>query len=297
MDTLRNDIRYALRTLLRSPGFTVAAVLTLALGIGANSGVFSVLNGVVLRPLPYPDPERVVYLGWDFGKGWNTFQTAYKFAYIRAHARTLEGISTHKVWATEIGENQVPDEVQGLQVTEDFFRVNGIQPELGRGFAPEEDRPGGARVIVLGDQTWRTRFAADPAILGKTVRLGGEEYTVVGVMPRGFRFPEAPGAIDFFVPFQLDPDPRDMRMNYLVRARLRPGVTAEQAMAELRAISSQFRQEHPELMDENEVGVRLLGYQDIFVQDLEGSGRARSGSGWRSVHTLTACSASSCGRV
>ena len=245
MGTVFKDIRYAARTLRRSPGFTIAAVLTLALGIGANTAVFSVVNGVVLRPLPYPDPERLVFIGWDYGQFESTSETVFKFAYIREHSRVFEGVSTLQFWETELGTAEVPDEVSGFRVSEDFFRVNGVQPVLGRPFLPEEDVPGGPRVVVLGHDIWRTRFDSDPNILGASVRLGGEPYTVVGVMPAGFSFAENPSSDDFFVPFQLDPDPGDARMDYFIRARIRPGVSLDQVRSDLLAVSRQFKADHP----------------------------------------------------
>src|SRR5690606_15419742 len=150
------------------------------------------------------------------------------------------------------------------------FRVVGIQPILGRGFLPEEDRPGGARVVVLSDELWRTRFGADPAILGRSVLLGGEPYTVVGVMPPGFRIPERQGMMDFIVPLQLAADPLDTGMNYPIRARLRRGVTWEQARADLAAVTGRFRAEHPELVRDNEVGpgAVLRRYSDVYVGGL-----------------------------
>ncbi len=273
MGTLIKDIRYAARTLGRTPGFTLAVVSTLALGIGANTAVFSVVNGVVLRPLPYPDPERVVYIGWDYGPYSSMRETAYKFAYIREHSQVFEGVSTEWPWTTELGAAEIPDEVSGLRATLDFFRVVGIQPVLGRSFLPEEDVPGGARVVVLSDELWRTRFDADPAILGRSVLLGGEPHTVVGVLPPEFRVPERQGTTDFIVPFQLAADPRDGGKNYDIRARIRRGVSQEQVRADLLAVSQQFRAAHPELVgaDETGTGATLLAYGDLYVGGLEGT--------------------------
>lgn len=271
MGTLLKDIRYAARTLARSPGFTLAVVATLALGIGANTAVFSVVNGVLLRPLPYPDPERVVYIGWDYGSFTSEGETAYKFAFIRENAQVFEGVSTEFPWTTELGAAEVPDEVSGLRATLDFFRVLGIHPALGRGFLPEEAAPGGARVVVLSDEIWRTRFGADPAILGRSVLLGGEPYTVVGVMPPWFRIPEREGMTDFVVPLRLAADPLDTGTNYPIRARLRRGVSWEQARADLAAVTARFRAEHPELVRDNEVGPGAVfrKYSDLYVGGLQ----------------------------
>ncbi|HEX6938133.1 MAG TPA: ABC transporter permease [Longimicrobiales bacterium] len=271
MGTLVKDFRYAARTLGRSPGFTMAVVATLALGIGANTAVFSVVNGVVLRPLPYPDPERVVYVGWNYGSSTSLSETRYKFTYIREHARVFEGVSTELPWTTELGAAEVADEVSGLRATLDFFRVVGIQPARGRSFLPEEVGPGGARVVVLSDELWRTRFDADPSILGRSVLLGGEPYTVVGVMPPGFRIPERQGTTDFIVPLPLAADLLDQGMNYTIRARVRRGVTMDQVRADLLAVTQRFRAEHPELVRDDEIGpgATLLKYSDVYVGGLE----------------------------
>jgi predicted permease len=267
MDTIVRDLRYAIRTLRRAPGFTTVVVLTLALGIGANTAVFSVVNGVLLRPLPLPEPERLVYIGWRWGDGeFNTTMTAFKYAFLREHARVFEGVSTEQAWLTELGEDW--DEVRGLRATPDVFRVNGIAPVLGRAFTDEEARPGAGPVVVLSDAVWRTRFDADPAVLGRAVRLGGVPHTVVGVLPAGVRLPEVPDYADFVVPYVVEPDPRDEGHNYRMRARLAPGVTRERAEAELRALSARFREAHPELMDADEIGFTLLGYGDVFVGGL-----------------------------
>jgi predicted permease len=267
MDTLLQDLRYALRQLTRQPGFTLVAVLTLALGIGANTAVFSVVNGVLLRPLPYPEPERVFYLAWQWARGTSTYLTAYKFDYWRRHTTVFEAMATHQSWATGIGTSEPPVEVRGLRVSDGFFRVNGIQPALGRAFLTDEQKPGGPRVVVLSDALWRSRFGAEPTLVGRPVRLGGEPHTVVGIMPAGFRFPESAGNMDFVVPLRLEANPRDEGQNYLVRARMRPDVTNDQVDAELRAVAAQFRREHPDLMDQSERGVRLLRYGDVFIGD------------------------------
>jgi hypothetical protein len=142
-----NDLKCAIRQLVKRPGFTAVAVLTLALGVGANTAMFSVVNGVMLRPLPYPEPQQVGYIGWRWAGGVGASLSAYKYDYFRRHARVFQAVATYRGWASEIGEGTVPDEVQGLRVSEGFFRVAGIQPALGRAFLPEEDRPGAPRGV------------------------------------------------------------------------------------------------------------------------------------------------------
>lgn len=264
MDAILRDLRYALRTLTKSPGFATAVVLTLALGIGANTAVFSVVNGVVLRPLPYPDPDRVVYLAWEYEGGVANSLTPYQYDYARQHSRVLEAVATHRGWATGLGRGRSSVEVRGLRVSQGFFDVNGIQPALGRGFLPEEDQPGAPRAVVLGDGLWRSRFEADPDVLGRTVQLGTEPYTVVGIMPAGFRFPDLHAYTDFFVPLRLEPDPRDLGRNYVVRARIRPGLPLEQVAADLRTVSEQFRQQHTDLMADADRGLRVFEYRDLL---------------------------------
>src|SRR5690606_194462 len=149
--------------------------------------------------------------------------------------------------------------------TADFFRVNGIQPALGRAFLEEEVRPGAPRVVVLSDAVWRSRFDADRGVLGRTVRLGGVPHTVVGILPPGVDFPETAGFADVVVPWVCEPGPRDGGQNYIVRARLRPGISREQAEADLRAVSMRFREMHPDLMEGGEIGFALLQYQDVYV--------------------------------
>ncbi len=268
MESLLSDLRYAARTLRKNPGFAFAAVLTLALGIGANTAVFSVVSGVLLRPLPFPDPGRLAYIGWQFGNGgYNTALTAYKYDYFRRNAHVFEAVATYRGWGTELGEGELPEEVRGLRVTEGFFRVAGIEPTIGRAFLPREDRPGGGNVVVLGHGLWRSHFGSSRNVIGRTIRLGREPYTVIGVMPADFQFPPNPESTQFLVPYQLEPDPRDGGQNYMAWARLRPGLAQAQVATDLQSVSRQFGEEHPELMEGREVGARLASFTDIYVGD------------------------------
>ncbi|CAN5759695.1 hypothetical protein BH23GEM5_BH23GEM5_11630 [soil metagenome] len=152
MDTLFQDLRYAARSLLRSPGFTLVAVLTLALGIGANTAIFSVVNAVLLRPLPFPDAERVTHVGWRWGGHSNSAVPPFYFAYIREHSRVFQGLATYQGMQAGLEEGGRHAEVKGLRVSDDFLRVIGMQPALGRGFLPEEAAPNGPPVAVLSHE-------------------------------------------------------------------------------------------------------------------------------------------------
>jgi len=260
------DLRFAARTLIKNPGFAAAACLTLALGLGATTAVFSVVNAVLLKPLPYPEPERVVYLARAFANGaTGSTLTAWKYDYYRRNTTVFEAVATHRAWATALGELGAASEARGLRASAGFFAVNGIEPAIGRGFSADDDTPGGPDVVVLSDALWRERFGADPAVLGRAVELGGEAHTIVGVMPPSFGFPELPAFTDFIVPYRVVADVRDGGHNYTVRGRLNPRVTREQAAAELAAVSERFRADHPELLTRTEIGVRAIDFDDVHV--------------------------------
>jgi putative ABC transport system permease protein len=233
MDTLLQDLRYAGRQLLRSPAFTAVAVGTLALGIGANTAIFSVVNGVLLRPLPFDEPDRLVAFV-DAG--------SYKGMLLefRERARSFERIESFTSYGFELsltGDGE-PVRVEATAVTAGLFSLLGAVPARGRTFLPEEEWTGGQRVVLLSYALWRQRFGADPAILGERIRLDGEGHTVVGVMPAGFGFPS--GRTQLWVPFGIDRgDPLDLwaATAGTFVGRLRPAVSVERAGAEVRTLT------------------------------------------------------------
>lgn len=246
MGNLLMDLRYALRILAKNPGFTVIAVLTLALGIGANTAIFSVVNAVLLKPLPYKDADRLMTV-WsqNLPKGFTTdLVSAPDLADWRAQARAFDEMaaSTDAMY-TMTGQGE-PLPVQAYQFSPDFFRVLGVKPFIGRVFLPDEDQPGKNRVVVLNYGFWQRRFGGDSGAVGRSVTLDGQPYTVVGVMPESFAYP---GSIDLWAPLTITADlaaQRDTR--YLrVLARLRPGVTVEQARREMDAIAERLAREYP----------------------------------------------------
>ena len=269
LEQAAQDLRYAGRTIRRSPGFASAVILTLALGMGAVTAIFSVVNGVLLRPLPFPDPDRLVYLGWDWGTGGvaNSL-TGYQLEYVRRHSRAVEGVATYRTLESDVGDPALFRMARGLRVSEDFFRVAGVAPVHGRAFTDAENRPGGEAVAIVSDAFWRRELGGDPAVVGSTLRLGGGTPTVVGVMPPRFRFPGAPEYTDVLLPLRLEPNPRDEGHNYEAFTRLRAGWSRDAAERELESVMQRMRTEHPELFGNPREGIGLLGFNDMYVGEL-----------------------------
>ena len=241
MGTIWHDLRYAVRMLAKSPGFTAVVVVTLALGIGANSAIFSVVNAVLLRPLPFPQPERMVQLGAGLNHGEpDGYVTGPQFIFCREHgARVFDSVAGFLGGpALELKQRNHVDLVTSLWVTDGFFRVVGVNPALGRGLRREETQPGAPLSAVLSDALWRRTFGARPDIIGKQLRLNNDTYTIVGVMPRDFTFVEQP--VDAYIPLQLGDTLGDKGTNTRVIARLKPGVGIAQAQTEMNIVFAQF---------------------------------------------------------
>ena len=189
-----NDLRYAFRMLLKNPGFTTVAVVTLALGIGTNSAMFSVVNAILLRPLPFKAADRLLWITEFYPRSNTSFVLAPDFVGWRQQNQTFEEMAAYGTGISPFTNLVVPgvgqpERVHSARVTANFFSLLGIHPFLGREFLPEEDRPGARPVALLDHDLWRRRFGADPAAVGKTVLLDGSPFTVVGVLPADFRFP------------------------------------------------------------------------------------------------------------
>jgi putative ABC transport system permease protein len=245
---LLQDIRYAFRMLRKNPGFTSIVVLTLALGIGANATIFSVINAVLLRPLPYPHPEQLVrVLESNPGKGWPTFSVSPpNFLDWRTQTHSLEGIAAYEPNGYSYTGGDTPDHWSGPLVTDGFFEILRAQPELGRTFSTDEFQPGKNHVVVLSDALWRGAFDADRAVIGRKVSLDGQTYTVIGVMGPQFHFPSP--ATQVWLPLAFAQDEiKDARgAHYLGDiARLAPGTTVAQAQAEMTAIASRLEKQYP----------------------------------------------------
>jgi predicted permease len=240
---LTQDLRYGLRTMRRAPGFTAVAVLTLALGIGANTAIFSVVNAVLLRPLPYHDPARLVTVLHD---GWKPVAPA-NFLDWREQSRSFESIAAAQSWNLTMTGRDRPEQLNVLQTSAEMFHVLGVDAALGRTYGAGEDRPGHERVVVFSHRLWQRRFGGDPDVIGREVMLDGEPYTVVGVMPPDFQFaPFWATHAEAWLPLNLGARVNDRRGQSLrVFARLKAGATREQAQAEMEAINRRLEEQHP----------------------------------------------------
>ncbi len=262
MEIIWQDIRYGARLLLKSPGFTLIAVLTLALGIGANTAIFSVVNFVLLRPLPYANSDQLLMI-WErnLKKGWSESPTSSaNFVDFRTSARNLEVAAfTDTNGNFNLTGGDQPERVAGLRVSANLFPLLGVNPGRGRLFLPQEDQPGAGHVLILSYGLWQRTFAANANLINQTIQLNSQSYTVVGIMPPDFKFPPAFSAVvgsseesvsnaDLWVPLTTDDIPlvrdrRDLKM----MGRLKPGVTVAQAQADLNAIASRLDREFPDV--------------------------------------------------
>jgi putative ABC transport system permease protein len=247
-----NDLRFAFRMLLKSPGFTAVAVLTLALGIGANSAIFSVVDTVLLRALPFPHPDQLVTIWGTSARGANARELAsvpdmFDF---RAQSRSFSAVAAYSgAWTVLTGVSEA-QELDGVAVDGDFFEALGVAPMLGRGFTAEEAKLGAPNVVVISYNLWKRAFASDPNIVGRQVTMRAGIFTVVGVMPTGWKFPVNFETSDFVMPLKMlfYPNAPSQRSAHVARmmGRLKPGGTVAQADAELKTIARQLEQQYPE---------------------------------------------------
>ncbi|HME00681.1 MAG TPA: ABC transporter permease [Terriglobia bacterium] len=269
IENLLQDLRYGVRMLAKNPTFAAVAVITLALGIGANTAIFSVVNAVLLRPLPYPRSDAIVEIKgvWKDG-GLADDLTVPEFEFYRNHASAFAAIAGYRGGPDlSIKRGGVSEWITSLRVTDGFFKVLGVAPALGRGVLREETRPGSAQSVILSDSLWRKAFGSDPAVIGRQVVLGDASFTVVGVMPPDFTFVEQ--QVDVFVPLQLGTGIEDTGMNTSVIARLQPATSLAQGQANMNVVFEQLRQAGS--AQSGQAGARLLSYQTALAGDLRPS--------------------------
>lgn len=248
MNTLLKDLRYGVRSLLKRPAFTAIAIATLALGIGANTAIFSLVNSVLLRALPFPDPDRLVMV-WEDGSNAGfprNSLTAGSYSDFKTQNRVFEGMAATNPRSFNLTGDGEPQKVDGNAVTADFFPVLGVKPLLGRYILPEEDQPGAGKVVMLNYRLWQQRYGGDQNIVGRQIPLNGEKHTIIGVMPAGFQFLDS--KVSVWVPLALTSEELAVRNNHNlgVVARIKAGVTLAQASAEVQTIQQRISHDHPD---------------------------------------------------
>jgi putative ABC transport system permease protein len=265
MSILFADLNYAFRTLRSNTGFTAVAVAALALGIGANTAIFTVVDGVMLAPLPYPQADRLVRLGRKFPAGNGYSNSIPKYMVWRRND-VFESMTLYEQGGLgmNLGSTDHPEQAKASHVSKDFFHVFGTPPAFGRTFSDAEDQPHGGDVAVLSDRLWRNRLGGDPRIVGTTLLLNNQPYTVVGIMPKGF---ESTPPIDVWLPLQADPGSTNQGHYLAAAARLKPDVRIEQARAAMKVLGERFRAENPKWMDPTE-SVAVVPMKDSMVEDV-----------------------------
>src|SRR5437879_6142037 len=251
METIWQDLRYAARMLAKSPGFTAVAVLTLALGIGANTAIFTVVYGVLLRPLPFPEPDHIVQLAESYQAQSDEMDVSWnELEHLREYGQLFEHIAGYTDVGFNLATGNEAEHVRGVLASAGYFQVLGVHPALGRDFLPEQDRGDGQHVAILTHSLWMRRLGGDSRVIGQKVLLNGDAYTVIGVLPAGFD-PRSnselnPGVrADVWVPLALVAKTAGSGENIGVIARLKPGVTSEQLQSQMDIVTRDFRGRYP----------------------------------------------------
>ena len=267
METILQDLRYSFRSLRKSPGFTVAALIVLMLGIGANSVIFTIVNAVLLRPLPFNDPDRIVYIWGNNVKESNDHNTVSLLDYDdwKSQNKSFEAMSAYAYRAYNLTGQQDPEPVQGAMVGGDFFRVVGVEPVVGRTFRPEDDHQ---NVVVISQKLWQRRYNSDASILGQTVTLSNTPYTVVGVMPASFTFPRKDVEAWTSFSYVYNNASFKRRDNRFLRVvgRLKPGVSVTQGRTEMNGIAGRLEQQYPE--SNTGLSTNLVSVRDELLGDI-----------------------------
>ncbi len=277
METLFKDLRHGIKSLLKHPGFTAIAVITLALGIGANTAMFSVINAVLLRPLPYHEPNRLVTI-WEESPQRGMYEMPVSFANLRDWVdqnHTFEQISAYTFTDLNLTGAGEPARLGAVRSSANLFSLVGAAPLLGRAFLPEEDKEGANRVVILGHSLWQSRFGSDSAIVGRSLTLNNQSYTVVGVMSSSFQFPVGFGylgkvlndPIDLYVPLAAtSAELRRGNYSFFAIGRLKPGITIDQARAEMTTIEGRLEQQYPD--GNTGIGIKLVATQEQTVKEI-----------------------------
>jgi len=270
LDGFLRDLKHSLRAFAQSPVFTFAAVAALALGIGANTAIFSVVNAVMLKPIPFADADRLVFFMNTSPQGSNPAASPAKFAHWRQQTDVVEYASAFQNRVVNYTGGEFPEQLRCEQVSADYFRLLGAPIEMGRTFTAEEDLPNGPKVALIGHRLWVRRFDSDPAVLGKTMSLGGDPYEIIGVVGEAFDTQEFGPPGEVWIPFQLDPNTSDQGHYFSAAGRIKDGVTLEQAQAKLQLSAQEYEAKFPgSLGDGGGFSVERVG--DVVVANVRTS--------------------------
>jgi putative ABC transport system permease protein len=258
IDTCLQDVRYGTRALLRTPGFTLAALLTLTLGIGANSAIFSVVNAALLKPLPYSEPDRILQMHRQSGGLW-AGQTGHRYLFFRDHMTSFDALAAWRTTAFNLVAGDRAEYIDALAVSKEYFEVFGVAPLFGRTFDPAEDLSNGPDAVILGHGIWRRMFGSRPDVVGTAISLGDRAFTIVGVMPEGF---DAIRTSEIYVPLKPAVTGAGGGSNYQVAGRLKRGVTAQQSNAEARSVFEAYKATLPNTSFEGVPPPMFVLYQE-----------------------------------
>ena len=268
IETIFKDLKHSFRMFAQTPAFTLAAVAALTLGIGVNTAIFSVVNAVMLTPLNFPDPDRVVMLMNVSPQGSGPAASPAKFMHWRAQSDVLQDVSAFTAGVMNYTGGEFPEQLQSGRVSADFFKLIGARVAAGRTFSADEDLPNAPKVVVLSKTLWQSRFAGDPNVGGRSIALNGEPYTIVGVLD-DFDFTEFGASPQVWTPWQFDPNTRETGHYFRVAGRLKPGVTVEQANARLAASAATFRERFPTFGQNASFGVAR--FTEVLVRGVRTS--------------------------
>src|SRR5579871_6488295 len=263
---MTKDLRFGWRMLWRNPGFTLMAVVALALGIGANTAIFSVVNAVMLERMPFADPDRLTML-WEASPQTNQTNVVNPINFLEWKKRnhSFERVAALVDYDVSLTGDGEPEVVPGMSVSDGYFEILGVRPILGRWFSRDEDIPGHDNVAILSESLWRRRYGANPDVLGRKVRYDRATVVIVGVMPASFRFPQSKAEI--WSPMAIDPVKARKAGRYLSTvARLRPGVTMAAAQADMNVIARQLQQERPE--EDSKWGINVVGLREQAIGEV-----------------------------
>lgn len=266
MESLLADLRQALRTLRKNPGFTCVALAALTIGIGANTSIFSVVDKILLQPVPYKDPDSLVLLGRRYTNGVGFSNSIPKYMMWRNNnVFSSMAIYDQEGPGLNLSSGDHPQQIKGAHVSADYFKVFGVSPLMGRNFTTLEDVPNGPKAAIISESLWRTHFGSDPKILSRTIILNSEPCPIVSVMPASFvANPQA----EIWIPLQAEPNSANQGHYLAIAARLKPGVSVEQAQAEMHTVGERFRRLYPKSMDKDE-SVAVLPMRDALVRDMK----------------------------